>query len=194
MIGAKVTAEWGSASAKVRAFAGKIPATLGRGVEAYMWRLARHAAKTRFSGPGTPTDSLKVDTGLARRTVLQSPRIRVTPSTVRGVMGAKPAYVRKHELGGRYTEYVPAHWRKRTTQQKRAARKRLRVQGPSAAGNIRLDRIFVSAHTRTVNYRARHMIRHAITETVKGLKPQLVRVLRELFRTGKIPTVVAGKG
>lgn len=188
MIVATIDLNVAQAEAALKAYPRLLPDAAMKALRIYLMRVARYAMAAKFSGPGGTTNTLKVQTGLARRSVGQSPKVYSEAGGIRGIWGAEPIYVRRHEFGGTFTEYVPAHWRRRTALQKRRQRARLRSEGPSAT-HLQGGRIFVRAHTRTTTYRARHMIRDSMTRTRPLLDAYFKRAITSLLKTGKAPTI-----
>ena len=163
-----------------------LPDAALKALRVYLMRVARYAMAAKFTGPGGATNTLKVKTGLARASVGQSPRVSLEADRIRGIWGAGPWYVKRHETGGTFTEFVPAHFRRRTALQNRRARARNRA---GAGREFTGGRIAVRSHHRTVTYRARHMIRDSMTRTRPLLDAYLRRAVAALLKTGRAPTV-----
>jgi len=175
----------------------KLPATIGRGLRSGVNLMVRDVITNRLTDDNPPY--LNRDTGNLIRSVSASPSFSVQgdlnseTAIFTGQFGSNLSYAKKHEDGGTFTEYVPAHYRKRVGKARRNARAR------SRAGLISKqlgDKVFVRAHTRTITYRARHMFRDTVKAQHFGAARRMRRSLELLHKNRNVPSLaeIAGGG
>lgn len=202
MIVATINLDVAQAEAALKAYPRLLPQAAAKALRVYLMRVARYAMAAKFSGPGTPSNTLKVQTGLARSSVGQSPQMYVSSSGVVGVWGAEPEYVRRHEEGGTFTESVRAHTRRLRSSSggnafeftehyvdRKTGEDRFRVKSAKSKVVERVRTVQVRAHTRTKTYRARHMIGDSMKRTRPLLDAYVARAVASLLKTGKAPTI-----
>ena len=188
MIGARFTMDADAALKGCEALKKHLPRTVFTALRVYLLRFVRWAILNRFSGPGGDTDTLKRQTGNAIRSIAASPAVEMSETVVRGVAGARPVYVKKHEEGGTFTEYVPAHWRKRALASRRAQRVRNRRRGRTSVVEKLQTHVRVRAHTRRAVYRARRMFRHTLAATRPLGRGIMRQAVITLLRKRRPPT------
>jgi hypothetical protein len=158
-----------------------LPPTLRQTALAAALMMAAHAHDRKFIQANPPF--LNRRTGTAARSVSASPRARLTRDRAIGIFGSHIEYVRKHELGGTYREYVPTH-RVRAHSRRVTA---FRIAGSAQMRDVKVGSYLVRSHYVMKRYRRREMFGTTVREKRDDVPPLLERAIRLLVQLRRTP-------